>query len=38
MVGLKMAEVMRGAQIIVVPTDGAGATNPLDLQSLIRGW
>jgi regulator of protease activity HflC (stomatin/prohibitin superfamily) len=38
LVGLEMAEVMKGAQIIVVPTDGAGAVNPLDLESLLRGW
>lgn len=38
LVGLEMAEVMKGAEIIVVPTDGAGAVNPLDLESLLRGW
>ncbi len=38
MVGLKMAEVLDGAQVIVVPTDGGDGSNPLDLDSLIRGW
>jgi regulator of protease activity HflC (stomatin/prohibitin superfamily) len=38
MVGLEMAEVLRGAQVIVVPTDGDGGVNPLDLDQLIRGW
>lgn len=38
LVGLEMAEVMNGAAIIVVPTDGPGAVNPLDLDSLLRGW
>lgn len=38
MVGLKMAEVVENAQIIVVPTDGPGGVNPLDLDDLIRGW
>lgn len=38
MVGLEMAKVLEGAQVIVVPTDGGSAVNPLDLESLIRGW
>ncbi|MDG1482604.1 MAG: SPFH domain-containing protein [Myxococcota bacterium] len=38
MVGLEMAEVLNGAQVIVVPTDGDGGVNPLDLDQLIRGW
>jgi regulator of protease activity HflC (stomatin/prohibitin superfamily) len=38
LVGLEMAEVMQGSAIIVVPTDGPGAVNPLDLDSLLRGW
>lgn len=36
MVGLKMADVLRGAQLIVVPTDGPSGVNPLDLQSAIK--
>ncbi len=38
MVGLKMAEVVENAQVIVVPTDGDGGVNPLDLDQLIAGW
>ena len=38
LVGLKMADVMRGARVIVVPTDGADGINPLDLDSLVEGW
>ena len=38
MVGLKMAEVLQNAQIIVVPTDGPGGVNPLDLDRLTQGW
>jgi hypothetical protein len=37
-VGLKMAEAIRNTQLIVVPTDGPSAVNPLDLERLIRGW
>jgi len=37
-VGLEMAEALDGVQVIVVPTDGAGAVNPLDLDSLLEGW
>lgn len=36
MVGLKMAAVLEGAQVIIVPTDGPNGTNPLDLQSDIK--
>lgn len=37
-VGLEMAEALRNTRIIIVPTDGAQAVNPLDLDSLIGGW
>lgn len=37
-VGLKMADALHNTQVIVVPTDGANAVNPLDLERLIRGW
>jgi regulator of protease activity HflC (stomatin/prohibitin superfamily) len=37
-VGLKMADALRNTQLIVVPTDGPNALNPLDLERLIRGW
>jgi hypothetical protein len=36
MVGLKMAEVFKGIELIVLPSDGATGTNPLDLQKTIR--
>ncbi|MCB9777691.1 MAG: SPFH domain-containing protein [Alphaproteobacteria bacterium] len=38
MVGLKMADVLENAAVIVVPTDGQSGVNPLDLDQLIRGW
>lgn len=37
-VGLEMAEALQGTRVIVVSTTGNGATNPLDLDSLIGGW
>lgn len=36
MVGLKMADVLEGTQIIVVPTDGEGGVNPLDLNAALK--
>jgi regulator of protease activity HflC (stomatin/prohibitin superfamily) len=36
MVGLKMADVMRGTKIIVVPTDGETGMNPLDLRGALK--
>ncbi len=36
MVGLRMAEALRNTQVIVLPTDGEGGTNPLDLKSMLR--
>lgn len=38
MVGLKMAEVMKNSQVIVIPTSGDGGVNPLDLDAMIEGW
>lgn len=38
LVGLKMAEAIRNTQVIMVPTDGAAAMNPLDLERLTRDW
>ena len=38
MVGLEMAEVLGGAAVIVVPTDGPAGVNPLNLDTLTRGW
>jgi regulator of protease activity HflC (stomatin/prohibitin superfamily) len=38
LVGLEMAGVLEGTQVIVVPTDGASGVNPLNLDQLIRGW
>ena len=37
-VGLEMAEVLSGLEVIIVPTDGPNGTNPLNLNSLMRGW
>jgi regulator of protease activity HflC (stomatin/prohibitin superfamily) len=36
MVGLKMAEALRGIRILVLPSDGKGGTNPLDVGDLLR--
>ena len=36
MVGLRMAEALRNTQVIVLPTDGDGGTNPLDLRAMLR--
>lgn len=38
MVGLEMAEAMRGTKVIMVSTSGPGGVNPLDLDTLLRGW
>ena len=38
MVALEMAEVMNSTQVIVIPTDGSDGVNPIDLDTLIRGW
>ena len=37
-VGLEMAEALEGTEVIVVSTTGQGAVNPLDLNSLLKGW
>ena len=36
MVGLKMAEVYKGLEIIVLPSDGANGVNPLDVQKTLK--
>lgn len=36
MVGLKMAEALDGVEVIVLPSDGDAATNPLDLNGMLR--
>lgn len=36
LVGLKMADVLRGTRVIVVPTDGESGVNPLDLKSALK--
>jgi regulator of protease activity HflC (stomatin/prohibitin superfamily) len=36
MVGLKMADVMKGVRVLVLSSDGANGFNPLDLNSLLR--
>jgi len=36
LVGLQMAEVYRGLQLIVLPSDGSSGLNPLDLKSTLR--
>jgi len=36
MVGLRMADALRGTRLIVLPTDGEGGVNPLDLRALLK--
>jgi regulator of protease activity HflC (stomatin/prohibitin superfamily) len=36
MVGLKMADVLKGLRVVVLSSDGANGMNPLDLSSLLR--
>jgi regulator of protease activity HflC (stomatin/prohibitin superfamily) len=36
MVGLRMAEALKGIEVVVLPTDGEGGTNPLDLNGMLR--
>jgi len=36
MVGLKMADALKGTRLIVVPTDGTGGMNPLDLETALK--
>ena len=36
MVGLKMAETLQGVEVIVLPSDGEGGTNPLDLNTMLK--
>ena len=36
MVGLKMAEVLKGLKVLVLPTDGANGFNPLDLGGILK--
>ncbi len=36
LVGLKMADVLRGVKVMVISSDGKEGMNPLDLQSILR--
>jgi regulator of protease activity HflC (stomatin/prohibitin superfamily) len=36
LVGLKMADVLRGTRVIIAPTDGESGVNPLDLKSALK--
>ncbi len=36
MVGLNMAESLEGMQVIILPSDGAGGVNPLDLDGMLE--
>jgi regulator of protease activity HflC (stomatin/prohibitin superfamily) len=36
LVGLKMADALRGVKVVVLPSDGKDGTNPLDLGELLR--
>jgi regulator of protease activity HflC (stomatin/prohibitin superfamily) len=35
-VGVRMAEALKGTQVIVLPTDGETGMNPLDLKTLLK--
>lgn len=36
LVGLKMADVLKGVKVLVLSSDGAGGLNPLDLGAMMR--
>lgn len=36
LVGQKLADLLKGVRVIVVPSTGAGGTNPLDVGSVLR--
>jgi regulator of protease activity HflC (stomatin/prohibitin superfamily) len=36
MVGLKMAEVYEGMRVVILPSDGEGGLNPLDLDQTLK--
>ena len=36
LVGLKMAEVYKGLDMILLPSSGSGGVNPLDLDSSLK--
>ena len=36
MVGLRMADALRGTRVIILPSDGEGGMNPLDLKTLLK--
>lgn len=36
MVGLKMAESLKGVELIILPSDGESGTNPLDLNGMLK--
>ncbi len=38
LVGLKMADALKNTQVIMVPTDGPAAMNPLNLEQMTREW
>jgi regulator of protease activity HflC (stomatin/prohibitin superfamily) len=36
LVGLKMADALKGTEVIILPSDAEGGTNPLDLKSALK--
>ncbi len=36
LVGLRMAEALRGTELIVLPSDGDTGVNPLDLKTMLK--
>lgn len=35
-VGLKMAQTLQGVELLILPSDGEGGTNPLDLNAMLK--
>lgn len=38
LVGLEMAETLKGTKVIIVSTTGPGAVNPFDLDKMVGAW
>jgi len=36
MVGLKMADVYKGVEVLVLPSDGTNGVNPLNLEQSMK--
>ena len=36
LVGLRMADALKGTELIVLPSDGENGVDPLDLRTLLK--